>query len=429
MKQRRSKGLRPRGDGTRGPRSSSATSAIRIAAATSFVSNARQVTIASAWTAFERVAGVGFVFPSAAVFLVATIIAAVCHMASAFFAFVYALSRRPPLRKHFVIFLLSGVNLEANISIAKEKEKAAVQRAERIAALNKEAYAELLARNEAALKELPIVNTVQLVQVASKLNNSYVRVNLNCTERCGLEVQPKLRCSAKCPTVAQGAEVMLEHLLEHHQACLQPRSESPAAGGESCAGCCEGSCSSSTTGNRNAFARMFESQRQKAEMRAAELRFQSAEHNLEQLRKRARTGWECSSTSSSTRGAAGAREGRSSNIPYYDRYKDWDHAQFMTRMGESMRRRSVIPSHEVQRPEPRNDACDQKDALLHWRRGLVGAVQDWADGSLDNVLTLIVRLINHFNSSSHPTFKQRVIAKLAGMLDGDGVICISLEIP
>ena len=41
----------------------------------------------------------------------------------------------------------------------------------------------------------------------------------------------------------------------------------------------------------------------------------------------------------------------------------------------------------------------EEGALEHWRRGLVGAVQDWAAGSLDNVVTLLVRLVLHFKVS------------------------------
>ena len=44
------------------------------------------------------------------------------------------------------------------------------------------------------------------------------------------------------------------------------------------------------------------------------------------------------------------------------------------------------------------------DDVCVWR-GLVGAVQDWACGSEENVITLLVRLISHFKlrDAAEPT--------------------------
>ena len=55
--------------------------------------------------------------------------------------------------------------------------------------------------------------------------------------------------------------------------------------------------------------------------------------------------------------------------------------------------RLVHPAQRQQK-EPRTGASG---ALEHWRRGLVGAVQSWAEGSLENVVILVKRLIQHFN--------------------------------
>lgn len=184
------------------------------------------------------------------------------------------------MRSLFVIFLLSGINLEANIAMSKEQEKRAVIRAMAIAALDADGYSHLLAENEAALKALCVVTSCQLVQ-ASKQNDSFCKVTLNCTARCGGKWrQPMLRLSQKCPTLAHAAEIMLEYILEHHEACI----------GDAQSGCgsceCEGSCS--TSERVDAFARMRDSQRRLGEQRAAELRVRSAEQNLEQEQKRMR---------------------------------------------------------------------------------------------------------------------------------------------
>ena len=55
-----------------------------------------------------------------------------------------------------------------------------------------------------------------------------------------------------------------------------------------------------------------------------------------------------------------------------------------------MNRRAKEPKAAVTAPAPRDGV---NGALAHWRRGLVGCVQDWADGSLENVITLLLRLI------------------------------------
>lgn len=57
-----------------------------------------------------------------------------------------------------------------------------------------------------------------------------------------------------------------------------------------------------------------------------------------------------------------------------------------------MARRAVIPV-EAEKPSPR-DGLD--GAMDHWRRGLVGGICDWAAGSLENVVILIVRLVDRF---------------------------------
>ena len=57
-------------------------------------------------------------------------------------------------------------------------------------------------------------------------------------------------------------------------------------------------------------------------------------------------------------------------------------------------RRKVVPQRGVEKPVHRKGA---RGPLHHWRRGLVGAVQDWAEGSMEMVVVLIMRLIQFFN--------------------------------
>ena len=78
-------------------------------------------------------------------------------------------------------------------------------------------------------------------------------------------------------------------------------------------------------------------------------------------------------------------------------YKDYNLVNFMREESKEMWRRSKVPrrvqSGEEQPPWPRTGSSG---ALEHWRRGLIGAVQSWANGSLDNVIWLFVKLMDHF---------------------------------
>eukprot|EP00965_Chrysotila_dentata_P023812 789031-Pleurochrysis_carterae.AAC.1 len=65
-----------------------------------------------------------------------------------------------------------------------------------------------------------------------------------------------------------------------------------------------------------------------------------------------------------------------------------------------MKRRSVSknPAMTVQ-PEMDGGTGTHRSPLFHWRRGVVGSLQDWAQGSIANVIKLIVMAINYFKVS------------------------------
>lgn len=369
MHHRRSKGRRPRGDGTRGPRSSCAASSRPPATSRALGVEGCASYPSTVCVATNLLLGVVTAIVQIVLALLTAVTAPMLFLPGVAAGCICSLRRhcrRAPVRSLFTIFLLSGINLEANIAITKEQEERAVGRAMAIAELDADAYASLLAQNEAALKELRVITSCQLVQ-ASKLNDSYCKVTLNCITRCGGRWrQPMLRLSRKIPTLAQAAEIMLEHVLEHHAACIAEDEQSSRGSCE-----CEGSCTSSATSS-DAFSRMRDAQRRLAEQRAAELRVRWAEQNLENERKRMRLIRGTADTSSKDPTPTSTCK----PIPYYERYKQWDLSQFQTRMGEAMRRRNkLLSSTATSHPEPRNDGTDEHDALLHWRRGLVGAVQ------------------------------------------------------
>ena len=129
----------------------------------------------------------------------------------------------------------------------------------------------------------------------------------------------------------------------------------------------------------------------KAKAEAAEMRAE-----LEKLRsKRQRAGEEPSAAADAAAGGAAQTEAaaRTSPPPHSETYNRYTLEAWRRLEAEEDRRRSVIPERGVQRKPPRKG---KDGALTHQRRGLVGAVQSWADGSIENVILLMVRLIEHF---------------------------------
>ena len=98
--------------------------------------------------------------------------------------------------------------------------------------------------------------------------------------------------------------------------------------------------------------------------------------------------------------AEAAEQTSGEHPPHHDKYKDYSLLTFQREEGKEMWRRSVVPKRlgaDAERPpQPRTGASG---ALLHWRRGLVGAMQSWAVGALDFVVLLTMKLIDHFNIS------------------------------
>ena len=86
--------------------------------------------------------------------------------------------------------------------------------------------------------------------------------------------------------------------------------------------------------------------------------------------------------------------GDAESSPYFGMYKDYTLQTFRALEAKQMRRREILPMCGV---ESRPLRSGEAGALHHWRHGLVGAVQAWADGSLDHVASLIMKLVEHFN--------------------------------
>ena len=78
---------------------------------------------------------------------------------------------------------------------------------------------------------------------------------------------------------------------------------------------------------------------------------------------------------------------------HYGMYKEYSLQTFRALEAKQMHKRSILPECGVQARPLRSG---EEGAMHHWRHGLVGAVQSWADGSLDHVVTLILKLVDHF---------------------------------
>ena len=92
--------------------------------------------------------------------------------------------------------------------------------------------------------------------------------------------------------------------------------------------------------------------------------------------------------------------------PFHDNYKDYNLITWQKTTGRIMNRRAKEPRADM--PPTQMLRYGEHGALEHWRRGLVGAVQDWADGSLANVVMLLVRLVSHFkvHAPASPCFDE-----------------------
>ena len=94
--------------------------------------------------------------------------------------------------------------------------------------------------------------------------------------------------------------------------------------------------------------------------------------------------------------------------PHFEKYSQYTPSQWLSTTGEIMGARAKVPKADVTKPLPRTG---ENGALQHWRRGLVGCVQDWAGGSLDNVVQLLMRLIAHFG------VEDKISSELVGVCD------------
>ena len=207
-----------------------------------------------------------------------------------------------------------------------------------------------------------------------------------------------------CPTHVEAAQRLREKVLAQHgsPSCLE-RARRAAEG------------ASASAPPANAFAQMLGAQvalqRAATALTRAEQRLEAARaHEAEAARVRGAAEQQLRDAQDEARrvGLLGAKKQKAAAArpPHFDRYSQYDEARWLATTGEIMNRRAVEVQAGVQAKAPPDGA---EGALLHWRRGLVGAVQDWACGSEDTIIILLVRLIAHFKLAD------KVVEALAGM--------------
>eukprot|EP00965_Chrysotila_dentata_P258329 6213186-Pleurochrysis_carterae.AAC.2 len=81
-------------------------------------------------------------------------------------------------------------------------------------------------------------------------------------------------------------------------------------------------------------------------------------------------------------------------------YDMWTEARHRQEWAKTASRRTVAVENDLdadttQSALPRGTS-DEESPLTHWRRGLVGAFQDWGRGSLSNVIKLICMVATYF---------------------------------
>jgi hypothetical protein len=262
-------------------------------------------------------------------------------------------------------------------------------RAAQIAKLSPEAYSELEALNLQKLEALPNVSKASL-QVGSRLNQTTVRAALTCGKhwylQCGA-AQQKTRCAQHCsgdiPTAAHAAEVLMARLTTDHGKCIEYLTRQDA-----------GSTAGTSTFELAtcAFNRMSQVQRLASEASAAKTR----EEEAHQMVERARTA-ELRAVQKREAVEASLRELRAKRQRIDDAaqveagaeaadgepaWKGWTVSRWRKHETEAQARRSVAIdiTNSDSSPPPRGD--EVRGWRWHWRRGLVGSIQDWAEGSI-----------------------------------------------
>jgi hypothetical protein len=293
--------------------------------------------------------------------------------------------------------------------VAEEEDLNPVSRRRtEIAALSSEEYDSLEAANLEALR-LSNVSTVNPFRRGAKANQQGVQVTLTCN--CHLQSKAMRRCSAAVPTRAHAAELLLADVTAKHAECIRDRDRWS-----------EGETSAAPT----AFSHISEVQRKASEVAAAcqreaeqqqkvraakkaveaaaraelnaVLEREAAEAALAELKeavratKRQKAADGAAASSTDVEAVAESAE-QNEDEPSW---RSWTLSRWRKHESELQERRSVVinPKNTDKSLPPRGD--EDRGWRRHWRRGLIGSIQDWAEGRKHRVVFMLAELARYF---------------------------------
>jgi hypothetical protein len=297
--------------------------------------------------------------------------------------------------------------------MVEEPEDAAsivAARCAQISAMSQEKYNELEASNLQKLRDLPNVSAVNVSRKAG-LNQTYVQVTLTCGKHSLLQCatayakkQPKQHCSRAIPSVAQAAEVLMVRLLSDHGSCIEHLQQESTGG----------SSSQERVQHIDAFAHMSQVRRLEADADAAKLREGDAHRQVEQARQQVEQACCAELQAVQEREAAEAAlrelrakrqktvadsaedeaaEAATDDTPTW---KSWSLARWRKHESEVQVRRAVVIdiANTDESLPPRGD--EERGWRKHWRRGLIGSIQDWAEGRKHRVVFMLAEMARYF---------------------------------
>ena len=262
-----------------------------------------------------------------------------------------------------------------------------------------------------ALKALPVVSAPGIYKpknkAKAKLNDWHVKPTLNCTGRCGGKRQPPFHCSEVLPTIGDVLHAARLFIEKEHAECIRLATEAKDT-------------PASAEPPPNLFAFMTKASQQQAYRGAAETALTAAkvaESKAIAARKRAETE-AAAAREAVKRQRTGLRAEEQMVVEQQQqlaaapdaeaggdddaRWQDYDILQFQRLERKTLNRRAVpIPGRadssggsSVALPA-RGD--ESRGWRHHWRRGLYGAVQEWAEGSRGAAIHMIAELAKHFD--------------------------------
>ena len=239
-----------------------------------------------------------------------------------------------------------------------------------IAALLPKEYADLERANFERVAACPIVTKVRPLGKVHERQG--VQVTLKCGVNCCQARQSTKWCGAHVPTKAQAAEMLLDMLSTEHEDCINWKTHFPDEQAGSSSGV-------------SAPSHLMEVQRRTAEAVAAQKRQEKAHAILAGAMaaelKAVQEREAAEEAVRELRGSVQQQKRQHTDEQRTDATDAWTVSRWRKHETEAQKRRAVPidDSNVAELFPPRGD--ETRGWRMHWRRGLVGTLCDWAEGS------------------------------------------------